>query len=165
MTWPPADHGDVVDEITTLRTISGARVLRSAAFSVPNGAWTVITWDAESSDDANYHSLVTNTSRLTAPAAGLYIVGYSTGNATAAGGATGRWASYLRLNGGSEIAGTRTEQDWTAADAAGYMAIAANVPISLAANDYVEVLILQTHSSGLAKDLDSSSGFFIARIK
>src|SRR5262249_859704 len=51
---------------------SGARVRKSGTQAV--GTDTVITWDVEDYDTSNYHSTVTNTSRMTAPLTGVYDI-------------------------------------------------------------------------------------------
>jgi hypothetical protein len=61
-----------------LRTLafSGALVKKLANQTTANYAgFPVVTWDGEEYDTDAYHSTVTNTSRLTVPAAGYYVVG------------------------------------------------------------------------------------------
>ena len=55
-------------------TFAGVSVLNSAVQSLTNDTWTAITMNTERFDTDAYHSIVTNTSRLTVPAgkAGYY---------------------------------------------------------------------------------------------
>lgn len=53
---------------------SGCQVWNNANITLTNGATTILTWNSETYDTDNYHSTVTNTSRLTVPTAGFYLV-------------------------------------------------------------------------------------------
>lgn len=53
---------------------STVRVTKSAIQTINNDVTTVISWDVEGYDTANYHSNVTNNSRLTAPQTGYYRI-------------------------------------------------------------------------------------------
>lgn len=55
---------------------SGALVKKAADQTTANySAFPVVSWDAEEYDTDAYHSTVSNTSRLTVPAAGYYVAG------------------------------------------------------------------------------------------
>lgn len=51
-----------------------ARVYNNANISVANAAWQTLTFNSERWDTSGMHSIVANTSRLTAPIAGQYLV-------------------------------------------------------------------------------------------
>jgi hypothetical protein len=57
-------------------TFAGCYLTKSAAQSLSNATDTAITWDTESFDVGSYHSVATNTSRITIPAgkAGYYLL-------------------------------------------------------------------------------------------
>lgn len=54
---------------------SGVHVVRSTSQTIPNITLTAIAYDGESFDIGDYHSTSVNTTRLTAPVNGLYLVG------------------------------------------------------------------------------------------
>jgi hypothetical protein len=55
------------DDVHGLK-FKGCLITLAAAQPIPNTTATVVTWDAEYYDTENYHSLVTNPSRVTIPA-------------------------------------------------------------------------------------------------
>ncbi len=125
-----------------------ASVYNSSNLSIPDGAETVLTFNSERWDSDTIHSTSSNTSRLTATTAGLYDIGASVRFASGAG--TEREV-HLRLNGATDIA------------------LIAPVPTgfgeflnltrhySLAAGDYVEVIVYQ--DSGGALNVVASGNF------
>jgi hypothetical protein len=58
----------------TTPTFDGVRVYKNTYQSVPNNTLTALTWEAENYDTNSYHSTVTNTSRLTVPTTGYYLI-------------------------------------------------------------------------------------------
>jgi len=78
-------------------------VYSSVNQSIPNNAFTGMTFDTEYVDSSGMHSTVTNTSRATAVYAGWYDFG---GLYTATGNATGQRAGRIATNGGTEIQGS-----------------------------------------------------------
>ena len=52
---------------------SGSRVVNSTTYTISTATDTLLTFDTETFDTNSYHSTVTNTSRLTAPATGYYF--------------------------------------------------------------------------------------------
>lgn len=116
---------------------------QSAAQSIPNNAFTAITFDTEVVDSYGGHSTVSNTSRYTAQVAGWYDV---IGKVSWVANATGRRIATLYVN-GSELAYTRGEGIASAtAVAASCYALA---PVFLNATDYVEVYGLQNSGGAL----------------
>jgi len=63
--------------VSSSPTFSGARVYASATQSFGNATAAAFTWDSESYDTDSYHSTVTNTSRLTVPTTGYYLISTS----------------------------------------------------------------------------------------
>jgi len=55
-------------------TFSGARVWNTTTQSINNATGTTITFNSETYDTNSYHSTVTNTSRLTVPSTGYYLL-------------------------------------------------------------------------------------------
>lgn len=61
---------------TLLGSPLGVAVYNDAAISIPDSSWTVLTFNSERQDDADFHSIVSNTSRLTVPIGydGWYVI-------------------------------------------------------------------------------------------
>lgn len=117
------------------------------ANSVANNANTVIgTTFTETTDTHNYHSDVTNRSRLTVPA-GLGGTHMTFGRTSFASDATGHRRTNITLNGsGTHI--TIAQQD--AVSTAGATTVLTNFWVGrLVAGDYVELSVLQNTGSAL----------------
>lgn len=134
----------VRDDLSALA--SCARVYNSANIAISNATNTALTFDSERFDNGGFHSTVTNTGRLTAPFAGVYLIG---AHIAWEPNATGQRLLTLRVNGGTTFASTQnsgaTAND-TSSVAAAY---------ALAATDYVEVVVFQ--DSGSAKNVNTVS--------
>lgn len=117
----------------------GARVYNSANISISNNAWTSLTFNTERFDDNSFHSTVSNTSRLTAPGAGLYLIW---GNVEWAVNATGNRNMRLLLNGTTVIAQVSEA-------ATGEYRYQVSTIYSLSASDYIELQVLQTSGGAL----------------
>jgi hypothetical protein len=120
----------------------GARVYNSANISCADNVDTVMTFDTERWDTDTIHSTVSNTGRLTATTAGIYII---TGHIRWAANNTGLRFLQVRLNGTTIIAWSVQK----AADLGSYytlMSIA--VLYKLAATDYVELIARQYGLAG-----------------
>lgn len=126
-----------------------ARAYNSAALSISNNAETALTFDSERFDTSNLHSVSTNTSRMTAPVNGIYVI---TANVSWAANATGIRRVFLRWNASSNIAYSQVS-----ATSASVTAQNVATVYSLAASEYVEVFVLQT--SGSALNIEASSQF------
>lgn len=74
----------------------GARVFRTTNQSILGGVATVLEFNAESYDFGDFHSVVSNTSRLTAPVSGFYSI---SGGFRWADNATGIRGIIIFLNG------------------------------------------------------------------
>ncbi len=121
---------------------------------IPDGAATAVTWSDESFDTAGAHSTTTNTSRLTAPAAGVYVI---TGNLHWQGTTGGERRAIVRLNGTTVIAIVRTAQD-----AANEQFQSVTTIWNMQAGDYVELVAFQDAGLGgtsIATGSASTSNF------
>lgn len=123
---------------------SAALVKKSVDQTAANySAFPVVTWDAEEYDTDAYHSTVSNTSRLTVPAAGYYVVMAQ----VSVGSTTLSASDYIRL------AVTRYNSSSVAQSAIGLpgplaeisatntavKVVGTSMPISCASGDYFEV--------------------------
>ena len=81
--------------------VPAARVFNSGNISCGDGTFTTLTFDSETFDTDTIHNTGSNTSRLTATTAGIYVV---TGHATFDANATGRRALEIRLDNTSSLA-------------------------------------------------------------
>ena len=74
-TYPnPTIAGGAVGTANFSGSIPAVRVSRSAGELIPDNHFTALTFDTEDYDTADLHSTTTDTSRLTAPVAGIYRV-------------------------------------------------------------------------------------------
>jgi hypothetical protein len=148
--------GNLVDtNLDFLANPPACRVYRTTNQSIPNAAFTILTFDAERYDTAGLHSTSVATSRITIGTAGLYLV---TGHIEWGGD-----GDYLRrifdvlLNGATTIARHSNE---TAAQ---------NIPNSepwsiataykFAANDYVELRVYQSNTSAAANNINAVTNY------
>lgn len=117
-------------------TVPTVRVNKSAAQSIPNNSSTVVTFNGETWDTDTMHDNVTNNSRITFRTAGKYRIWASGGFSAAP---ESRRAITIRKNGTTNIAESdlskATEGDQTI-----------YIEESMAANDYMEVLVYQNSS-------------------
>lgn len=119
---------------------AGCIVTRSASLAVAQDTDVTIPWDGELRDTDSFHSLVSNTSRITIPTGlgGLYDVGANVGwNAAATqGSAAGIRALRIMVN-GVQVAANDIP---SSANVISHMV---SVPLQLAAGDYVEFMLRQ----------------------
>lgn len=122
--------------------VDGARVQRAATQSIANNTFTAVTFGTEEYDSGSYHDTSTNTSRLTVPVAGKYLI---TGSIEYAANATGVRAAGIRMDGSTYIASQST------ASLGSVLATTVNVSVvrDLAANAYVELMAYQTSGGAL----------------
>ena len=129
---------------------SGARVYNSANISVShNDSSAPLTFDSERFDTGDFHSTSSNTGRLTAPTAGLYLMGACV---QFAANATGLRALLLRLNGSTFIV-----RELIDIDSATTHGLAVSTTYQLAAGDYVEAIAFQT--SGGALNVEAGANY------
>lgn len=136
-----------------------ARVFNSVAIGITNAVDTTLTFDSERWDVGGLHSTSSNTSRLTAPIAGLYSIGAHVSFDAAAGGY--RYI-YFVINGATIIAldtqpptgaGTVTELNLT-------------TEYRLAVGDFVEVRAQQNSGGAInvSKLQNRSPEFWMHRL-
>jgi hypothetical protein len=132
-------------------TFPSARVYNNAAIShAISGTAQALTFNSERHDNANLHDTVTNTSRLTAPVAGVYDI---SGHIDFAANATGARAAQIRVNGTTIIA-NKNEMARTDGNA---HTISIQTQYKLAAGDYVE--LLSNQFSGGALNINASPNY------
>jgi hypothetical protein len=120
-----------------------ARVYRDSNQSIPSGTPTAITFNQESYDNCGAHSTSADTSRLTAPIAGVYeIVGQFLFDSTGGGDRSGS----IRLNGTTDIALLGTIGFTYAAAIS--QRISGSTQYRLEAGDYVELVASQATGAG-----------------
>lgn len=130
----PNDSLSIAGHVATIRQVPtafiGCAVYRASTVSVNNA---VIPFDGEEFDSDNFHSLVTNTSRMTIPAGmgGKYLATASVYDIT------GSFQAHFRKNGAviNGSAGTTT---------ASFLGATLTAVLDLVAGDYVEIF----HGSG-----------------
>lgn len=128
----------------------GVRAYSTSGQSIPNNAMTVLNLEAERFDTSNFHDLVTNNSRITIPngMSGYYLVGGNIFYSTSAGG--GLRTIYLRVNGTTQIASSRTN-----ADTVYPYHMNVNAVCYLSAGDYVELTTWQISGGALSLVADT----------
>lgn len=130
------------------------RCHKSGAQAITTGSFQAITYDTNDYDNDSMHSTVTNTSRITATHAGVYVVrGYLQWNNT--GGGNQR-AIELRVNGATAYNSVNVPGSGTID-----LAYVVSDQFNLSASDYVELLAFQD-SGGSINVLSSS--FSAARV-
>lgn len=118
-----------------------ACALRKSANQNLTTTAAALTWDVEISDPAGMHSNVTNNTRIVAPVAGLYEVSATVFNSNT----SGYGAVQARLNGTTDIPGSIQRGDATGNST---LTLVTVFPIVLAANDYVEIMVLHSTAAG-----------------
>lgn len=132
---------------------SGARVYNSGDFTHDNsGGEKIITFDTEDFDTDAYHSTVSNTSRLTAPTTGYYMVG---GQIRYESNATGSRSLDIKVDGTTYVATGFRDNSGDILD------LSNSTLVHLTAGQYVELGSFQ--SSG-ANRLINDSVFWIYRL-
>lgn len=141
-------------DLTIATGLSGARVYNSGGF-LGLTTTTALTFDSESFDTDGYHSTVSNTSRLTVPADGRYLIGCEIGidDSTSANYDVG-----IILN------GTTTITHWQQQPLTGIDHCTLCTPWSATANDYFEVVITNPTSANIAYIDKCEPVFWIVRL-
>lgn len=119
----------------------GARVYNSADLTITTGVETALTFNSERYDNGGLHEGVTHAARLTVTRPGVYAI---TASILWASGAAGARALYLKKNGNTLLA-----QEFERHATTDYSAQAIATVCHLAANDYVEVIVLETGAATL----------------
>ncbi len=154
MAWtdiPDKTTGDLMDAVwygthfkanmEYLKNVPCAHVYNSNDISIPNALVTRLSFDAERYDTDNIHSTETNTSRLTIPRDGKYLI---VGNVCFANGASGARDLKIVLN-GTTIIGYLDNYNPTNS----YVDVALSTVQALSTNDYVELMVYQTSGAAL----------------
>lgn len=120
----------------------GARVFNTLAISIADATATAVTFDSERFDTSDFHSTVSNTSRLTIPVAGVCHV---SGHLQWAANATGTRRAAIRLSGSTLLAEQRTDNS----GASVVTGISVSTLYRFAATDYLELLAEQNSGGAL----------------
>ena len=124
-------------------TYSGASVYNSAYISIPNNTDTALTFNTENFDTNSYHDTSTNTSRLTVPTTGKYLI---TANAGFAANATGYRFAKIVKNGATTVSNINT---MASPNGTYDTHINNSVVVSATAADYFEIFVFQTSGGAL----------------
>ncbi|MGE0512883.1 MAG: tail fiber domain-containing protein [Hyphomicrobiaceae bacterium] len=122
--------------------VTSAKVRRSSSLSLTSGSWTTVSWNTTDWDNGGMWSAGSPT-RLTAPVSGIYLI-----DGTAAFDSltsNSRWVRFS-VNGNPTAEYCNRTVD---AVQGGYHFVNCDVVVKLDANDYVEMLVLQTQGSAL----------------
>jgi hypothetical protein len=128
---------------------NGASVYGSAYISLANNTDTAITFNSEFYDTNSYHSTSTNTSRLTVPTTGYYLITVSVGFAA---NALGYRFAKVQKNGSTNVGSLGINYS-----PSGTYDVQLNqsIVVSATAADYFEIIVFQ--NSGGALDGGSTS--------
>jgi hypothetical protein len=133
--------GDVVGSFSRLRSRPVAR-FSSSTTSVADSTWATLTTTSEVFDNCAMHSTSSNTSRLTAPIDGMYLVIAQGGWASST---VGNRSLRLKYNGNST--GVRSQSP----PISGALSVQVAAFVALEAGEYMEVEIY--HESGSSMDV------------
>lgn len=117
-----------------------AIIYHSATQSIANNTSTALVFNSEAPDDNDWHSVVTNPSRITVTLAGQYL---AVGQVEWASNATGYRQAALTKNGGA-FAGVTTP-----ATTGAQTTLLVVMPTVLTAGDYVELFVAQGSGGAL----------------
>ncbi len=153
-----ADFKSWLDTVFT-PNFYGARVYRSTAQSIPNAAWTAISFDAEDYDDNTWHDLVNNPTRITFNFTGRVLItaGYGVGTTTNAS-----YGARILKNGSS--AEVRDFRQFASGSAEVY-GITLSTIINVTNGDYIELQVYQ--NTGVAVNCSTGANTHLSaqRIK
>jgi hypothetical protein len=130
-------------------------VSHSTDFSYSTGA--MVAWNTDALDPGGWHNNSTNTSRITVPETGIYIAGATLSYYETSGGAAGPRIITLLKNGVDVMSFRFTGYT----DGVPRSLIIPHMPISLTANDYLEV---SANLGGTRTVLAAESRFWVMRI-
>lgn len=123
------------------------KVGKTGVQSVPNGVATVASFDADHYDTAGMHDTVTNNSRITVPASGIFLIQLVIHWAAGWGG-----TSYATLyKNGAPMAGLMAE-----VPGAGGVTSNHTFMLKLLEGDYIEVYVTQGSGGNLNLDLGTT---------
>ena len=129
-------------------SFAGCSLSKSAAQSISNATWTLITWNQENYDTDAFHDNSTNNTRITIPSgkSGKYLIAANL--YTPANSVGSRLLKYTK-NGADSYYG-----NWSPASAVHSTSIVGSQVFDLIAGDYIEVAIYQ--DTGTSINVNSS---------
>jgi len=127
------------------------RVTNSAAQPIATATSTVLTWNAETYDDGELHSMLASPERLTAVKPGTYQISCASEWPNLSGAVT--VSTLLRVNGATVIA-----RQQTPSINGGTTIVAIATGYKLAGADYVECLAF--HQAGRSVSVQTANSFF-----
>ena len=135
----------------------GCQASRTSAQTIPNDVNTAILWNGENWDNGGFHSLVSNTDRLTVPDTGNYLfvawISLSSANEDTANHFT------LRKNAGATTIGSHTH---IPKNIFGANAVVMSFMVALSAGDYVKLWL--HHDGSSSEDVNSGSTLTVQRL-
>lgn len=143
-----------------LAAMKSCRVTKSGNQSLTTDTWTAVAWDTENHDTAAMHDTVTNNSRITAPTAGVYLVGAVLSIAASAD-ANPRGLR-IRKDGATTV-GEALVYNSDPVGGAANTTINLVTMLEIGATEYVEVMAYQK-SGGALDALASGAHFFAIRL-
>ena len=136
----------------------GCLLTHSIAQSIPNNAFTVLTWDSETYDDASFHDAAVNPTRITMPVGAERVLFQSIANWAANAGGNYRQVRVIK-NGSGVVYDGRPHQ--MVGDLLGGTAVIMGVYggiIPVVATDYFEVEV--KHNAGVALNVNAANSCF-----
>jgi len=145
--------------VTVAQKDTSARVRHSVNVSIANNTVVVLPFDTELFDTDTLHDVSVNNSRLTVNTAGKYLFGAIINWAS---NTTGFRVVNLRVNGTAGVGPSRVAVNAGSPEPVQIP----NTVSELAANDFIEVIVLQNSGGALnvLKDTDGSLHFWIVRL-
>jgi len=122
---------------------SGASVYNSAYISIANNTDTALTYNTENFDTNSYHDTSTNTSRLTVPTTGKYLITTCVGFAA---NAVGYRTAKIQKNGTTNVGAVGTNYNPSATYD---VQMNSSVVVSATATDYFEIIVYQNSGGAL----------------
>jgi hypothetical protein len=140
----------------TSGSVPSCKVFKSAAQSLPNNGYTVLTFDSERWDTDTIHDTVTNNSRLTCHTAGRYLIDFTV---EFAANGSGYRQSFMQVN-GTALGVSVTTNPTTVGGIITSNPAAQVWPLNV--SDYVELVAFQ--SSGGALNATTGCSFGMTRV-
>ncbi len=134
----------------TNAVVESCQVTKSSTQSINDATITAVTWNTETWDNNTIHDTGSNTERLTATTAGIYLVAC---HITWASNDVGVRQSFLYKNNVFVTQVSISAADTTGSDGVDFIYVA-----SLAANDYLEMRVYQNSTGAL--NVDTAATYF-----
>lgn len=146
-------NSNLRDAVNFLINLPVVELQQTVAQSIPNSAFTAITWNSEQVNNDGMHSTSTNPSRITAVTTGRYLIASTVAYSS---NTTGRRLTGYFIN-GSQLAGGQYEIGTLIGGGNDTPITARTRQIFLNVNDYVEVQTLQTSGGALNTGVDANN--------